>query len=238
MESMTQTNSGTPPQANRTALLLGLALSILINGVLPFIIYTALTNYTPLSTYVALVLTGVPSFIDSIVGIIRRKRMDILAGIILAGIAVSLVVIALGGSPKVYLVRESFFTVALALAYLISLLFPRPLAFYFARHFSTGNSSENVAWFNTLWHYRQFRHNMRVITVVWGIGFLLEAAIRTYLVIVLSTAQFLIISPFVFYGAIGMIMLWTFIYSRQGQKRAAELRRQLAEQESSQVTSS
>ncbi len=238
MESMTQTNSGTPPQANRTALLLGLALSILINGVLPFIIYTALTNYTPLSTYVALVLTGVPSFIDSIVGIIRRKRIDILAGIVLVGIVVSLIVIALGGSPKVYLVRESFFTVVLALAYLISLLFPRPLAFYFARHFSTGNSSENVAWFNTLWQYKQFRHTMRVMTVVWGIGFLLEAAIRTTLVIVLSTAQFLIVSPFVFYGAMGVIMLWTFLYSRQGQKRAAELRRQLAEQGASQAISS
>jgi hypothetical protein len=232
MENAAQATPTAPQKSNRSGVLLGIALSILINGALPFIIYTALTNYTSLSNYLALVLTGVPSFIDSIVGIIRRKRMDILAGIVLAGIAVSLILIALGGSPKVYLVRESFFTVALAIAYLISLLFPRPLAFYFARHFSTGNRADNVAWFNTLWQYRQFRHTMRVITLVWGIGLLLEAAIRTYLVIVLSTAQFLIVSPFVFYGFLGAIMLWTFLYSMRGRRRAEELRKQmLVEQE-------
>ncbi|HLI87090.1 MAG TPA: VC0807 family protein [Ktedonobacteraceae bacterium] len=228
MENAAQANPTAPQKSSRTAVLLGIAFSILINGVLPFIIYTALTNYTSLSNYIALVLTGVPSLIDSIVGILRRKRMDILAGIVLTGIAVSLILIALGGSPKVYLIRESFFTVALAIAYLISLLFPRPLAFYFARHFSTGNRADNVAWFNTLWQYPQFRHTMRVITAVWGIGFLLEAAIRTYLVIVLSTAQFLIVSPFVFYGFLGGIMLWTFLYSMRGRRRAAELRKQLA----------
>jgi hypothetical protein len=228
MENAAQANPTDPQKSNRTSVLLGIALSILINGALPFIIYTALTNYTSLSNYLALVLTGVPSFIDSIVGIIQRKRIDLLAGIVLTGIAVSLILIALGGNPKVYLVRESFFTVALAIAYLISLLFPRPMAFYFARHFSTGNRADNVAWFNTLWQYAQFRHTMRVVTVVWGIGFLLEAAIRTYLVITLSTEQFLLVSPFVFYGFLGGILLWTFLYSRRGRKRAEERRKQLA----------
>ena len=108
MENAAQANPTAPQKSSRTAVLLGIAFSILINGVLPFIIYTALTNYTSLSNYIALVLTGVPSLIDSIVGILRRKRMDILAGIVLTGIAVSLILIALGGSPKVYLIRESF----------------------------------------------------------------------------------------------------------------------------------
>lgn len=238
MENLTQANPTTPQKASRMATIVSLASSILINAVFPVIIYWALTRYTAVSAYVALIVTGVPSLIDSIVGVIRRKRIDLLAGIILAGIVVSLIIIALGGSPKIYLVRESFFTVALALAYLISLLFKRPLAFYFARYFATGNHPENIPSFNALWQYRQFRHTMRVVTVVWGIGFLLEAAIRTTLVITLSTEQFLIISPFVFYGALGAIMLWTFLYSRQGRKRGAEAMQRMALEQDETTSSS
>lgn len=231
MENPAQTGPATPQKGSTRATIVGLASSIFINAVLPFVIYWAVTTYTPASQYLALILTGVPSLIDSIVGVIRRRRIDLLAGIILTGIVVSLIIITLGGNPKLYLVRESFFTVALALAYLASLFFKRPLAFYFARYFSTGNHPENIPYFNALWQYRQFRHTMRVVTVVWGVGFLLEAAIRTTLVFTLSVEQFLIISPFVFYGAIGVILLWTFLYSRQGRKKGAEAMQRMAAEE-------
>src|SRR5579863_6496880 len=107
MENLAQANPTTPQKGNRTATIVGLASSVLINAVFPVIIYWAITHYTAASDYVALIVTGVPSLIDSIVGVIRRKRVDLLAGIILAGIVVSLIIIALGGSPKIYLVRES-----------------------------------------------------------------------------------------------------------------------------------
>jgi hypothetical protein len=68
---------------------------------------------------------------------------------------------------------------------------------------------------------------MRVVTIVWGIGFLFEAALRTYLVMVLSIEQFLIISPFVLYGIIGALVIWMFLYSRQGRKRGEELRQRM-----------
>ncbi|HEX4205740.1 MAG TPA: VC0807 family protein [Ktedonobacteraceae bacterium] len=209
--------------ANRTkkfATILGITYSIVINGVLPFVIYTLLQNYAHTSEFVALIASGIPPVIDTIIGVIRKGRMDFIAVIALLSIAVSLVLILLGSDPKVYLVRESFFTVAFGLAYLVSFLFPRPLGFYFARAFVTGNVPEKVAWFNSLWQYQEFRHSMRVSTAVWGVGFLLEAAVRTYLVLTLSVSQFLLISPFVLYGIIGAIILWTVLYSRQGSKRA------------------
>ena len=130
-----------------------------------------------------------------------------------------------------YLIRESFFTAAIGLAYLVSFLFPRPLAFYFARTFATGNVPEKVEWFNSLWQNPYFRRSMRVSSAVWGVGFLLEAAIRTGLVLVLTTAQFLLISPFVLYGFIGGITLWTVWYSRNGRKRAAAAARAAQQQQ-------
>jgi hypothetical protein len=174
--------------------------------------------------------------IDSLVGIVSRKRIDFLAGIVLAGIAISLGITLLGGSPKVYLIRESFFTVAFGLALLVSLILPRPLMFYFSRYFAAGNHSENIAWFDSLWQYGEFRTSMRVMTAVWGVGFLLEAAIRIYLVTVLSTEQFLIVSPFVIYGIIGLLMAWTFYYGRQRRKRSEELRQRMVVEQNDSIS--
>jgi hypothetical protein len=206
----------------------GIATSVLVNAILPYIIYQLLTGH--ISEVLALFASGVPSIIDSIVGIVRKKRIDVLAAIVLIGIAVSLVVVWLGGSPRVYLLRESFFTVAFGLTFLITLLLPRPLIFYLARQMTTGNHPENIPWFNSLWQQPGFRHAMRVMTLVWGIGLLLEAAVRIYLVIILTSAQFLLISPFVIYGIIGCLALWTFLYSRKGRQRAQETMKRMAEQ--------
>lgn len=220
-------NSANPTQVIRSAAIKSVISSLVINGAIPFLIYWALTNYTATSQFVALVISGVPSIIDSIVGIIRRKRIDFLAGIVLAGIAISLIIITLGGSPKILLIRESFFTVAFGLALLVSLLLPRPLMFYFARYFASGNDPTNVDRFNTFWQNEKFRHSMRVMSAVWGVGLVLEAAIRVSLVITLSVAQFLAVSPFVIYGIIALLIIWTFRYGRAGRQRSAELMRNM-----------
>lgn len=234
MQNTVQADLTTQKKASRKATILTMVSSIAMNIVLPILIYLILKNYTAASDLLALVASGVPPLIDSFVSVIRRKRIDLLAGIVLVCIVITLIMAALSGSPKVYLIRESFFTAAFGLAYLISLLFPRPLAFYFARFFVTGNHPDNIPWFDSLWQYQQFRHTMRVITVVWGIGFLFEAVLRTYLVNVLSTVQFLIISPFVLYGIIGILVVWMVLYSRQGRKKGEEIRlRMQAEQHAS-----
>jgi hypothetical protein len=232
LENSVQVNPMSPQKASRIVTILSLAISIVINIVLPIVLYLVLKSYTQASDLLALVISGVPSMIDSIVGVIRRKRIDLLAGLVLTSIAISLILIALGGNPKIYLVRESFFTAAFGLAYLVSLLFPKPFAFYFSRYFATGNHPENIPWFDSLWQYQQFRHMMRVITVAWGIGLLLEAVLRTILVMTLSIEQFLIISPFVLYGTLGILITWMFVYSSQGRKKGEMIRQRMqAEQQ-------
>lgn len=232
MEDVAATRPAAEVQHNRTAAIRGIATSILINAVLPYIIYQLLTGH--ISEILALFASGIPSMIDSIVGIVRKKRIDVLAAIVLIGIAVSLVIVWLGGSPKVYLIRESFFTVAFGLTFLITLLLPRPLIFYLSRQMSTGNHPENIPRFNSFWQSPQFRRVMRLMTVVWGIGLLFEAAIRIYLVLILTPAQFLLYSPFVIYGIIGCLALWTFLYSRKGRQRAQERMQEMAQQEAAQ----
>jgi hypothetical protein len=215
-------NVGRAAKANAIRSLL---LSVVINGALPFLIYWAMTNYTSVSSFIALVASGIPSLIHSLTGLLRQKRIDFLAGIVLAGIVISLVITLLGGDPKIYLIRESFFTITFGLILLISLALPRPIMFYIARHFASGNDPVNIAHFDQLWQEERVRRLMRVLTAVWGVGFLLEAVIRIALVLTLSVQQFLVVSPFMIYGIIAILVIWTFRYGRGGRaptQRVAE----------------
>lgn len=230
--------STTPSPANladtrqaKANVIRSLIISLMINGAIPFVIYLFLKNSTSISDFWALVITGIPSTIHSIVGVIQRRRVDFLAGIALTGIAISLIIISLGGDPKILLIRESFFTIAFGLALLISLFLPRPIMFYFGRYFAAGNNPASIARFNALWQDENVRRAMRVMTMVWGVGFLLEAAIRIFLVLTLSVAQFLAVSPFVIYGIIVLLIVWTFSYNRAGRQRRREALQGATEQQ-------
>jgi hypothetical protein len=224
-------NSAKVAQATRPAAIRSIIISLVINGAIPFLIYWVLTNFTSVSQFIALIASGVPSLIVSIVDIIRQKRIDFLASIVLIAIGVGLIITALGGDPKIYLIRESFFTITFGLAFLVSLVLARPIMFYIARHFAAGNDPASVAHFNSFWQNERFRHSMRVMSAVWGIGLLLEAVIRISLVITLSIEQFLAISPFVIYGIIALLIFWTFRYGRAVRPPNTEPMRHIAEEE-------
>lgn len=50
-----------------------------------------------------------------LVGIVRRRHLDIIGTVVLIGIAVSMAATFVGGDPKMLLIRESFVTGALGL---------------------------------------------------------------------------------------------------------------------------
>lgn len=233
------TRSANAAQATRTAAIRSMIISLVINGAIPFLIYWILTNHTSISQFVALIASGIPSLIMSIGDIFHRKRIDLLAGIVLTAIGVGLIITVLGGNPKIYLIRESFFTVTFGLAFLVSLILPRPIMFYIARHFAAANDPANITRFNSFWQDRRFRRSMRVMSAVWGVSLLMEAAIRTALVIALSVGQFLAISPFVTYGIIALLFIWTFRYGRTNRKLSTESMRSIdAEEQVASATSS
>ena len=207
-------------KSNKGQVVRGIIKSVLINGVLPFAVYSVLTNIMHTNDFVAVLLSGVPPLLDSMFGIVRNRRIDFLAGFVLLSLVAGLVPSLFSGSAQLLLVRESLITGVMGLVYLVSLLTPRPMAFYFSRYFVTGNHPENIASFNSMWQYAGFRHTMRLSTVVWGLMLCLEAATRVYLVYHLSIAQFLLVSPFVFYGFLGATMAWTVWYSRYAQRKA------------------
>ena len=145
----------------------------------------------------------------------------------LMSIAVSMVAVTRGGSPKVLLIRESFFTGAFGIAWFVSLALPRPIMFYFSRHFTAGRDPASIAEFDSGWQRLEFRHVARLITAVWGVASLVEFLVRVALVYTFPPAAVLVVSPIILGGLLIATIVWTFAYLRR--MRACAVRRPFAD---------
>jgi hypothetical protein len=87
------------------------------------------------------------------------------------------------------------------------------VAFYFGRHFMTGNDPEKRKIFDDRWQDPRVRRGHRLVTTVWGIVFVAEFITRVILVYTLSAAVALAVSPFVLGLATIVTIIWTFRYA-------------------------
>src|SRR5437763_9203820 len=220
--SQTPASLAQPPSFRTT--IRNLLPSILVNGVLVYLIYTLLKSYTSVSDLVALLLSSVPALISEIVTIVRQRQLDVLGIIVLAFLAISALISFIGGDPRLLLIRESFLTVVLGVVCIVSLLFPRPIWFYIIRYFATGNDPAKASAFNARWQFPAFRSYIRIITVVWGIVYLVEFPVRVFMVYHLSIQQYLAIGPIVFYAVTFAVIAFTIAYARRMISRLMAMR--------------
>jgi hypothetical protein len=155
----------------------------------------------------------------SIVGLIRSRTLDPVALVSLLSILFSIVAVSLGGSTKLLLIRESLFTAAFGIVCFVSLALPRPLMFYFGRHFTAGRDQQRLAEFNAGWQRPEFRRVNRLITVVWGATSLGEFLVRVALVYTMPVAAVLVISPIISGGLLIATIVWTFAYWQRVRAR-------------------
>lgn len=182
-----------PPSARRE-----LASLILVNAVAPYIVYTLAEPYT--GGLVALALSAVPPAVEGVWSVVRKRKLDVAAALVLGGIAVSLLLIALGGSERVLLLRDSLITSLVGLAVAVSALFKRPLLYHLFRQVQGVEPP---------------LREMRVLSVVLGLGLIVEMAVRTAMVYAMTTSRFLLVSPFVQYGMTGALVAWAVFYMRR-----------------------
>ena len=109
----------------------GAVVELVVNLLLPWLAYRlALPHWGELG---ALYASAVPPVVWSLVEFARTRRVDALSILVLLGIVLSIVLMALGGSPRLLLMRESMASGAIGVVFLVSLVLRRPLTFYLAR---------------------------------------------------------------------------------------------------------
>ncbi len=184
----------------------------------PLAAYAALRS-AGLSAVSALILSGVFPAIGVALGAVQRRRLDVIGALVLAGIVVGTLVGLASHNARLVLMEGSVPTATFGLACLVSLLAARPLMFGFAQEF-VGPDSVKGREMASLWRYPEFRHVFRVITAVWGIGFLVEAAGRAVIVENTSTGTALVSSKVTPLLAAAVLIAWTGAYGAHKRRKS------------------
>jgi hypothetical protein len=193
---------------------------IVLNAVIPVILYKLSKRYLSSSELTALLIATTFPMGKSIFDLVRHGQVDPISIVVLLGIATDGVALLLGGSPRLLLVRESLFTGAFGFACFLSLLLPRPMMFYFGRHFVAGDDPQRQGRFNAAWQLPEVRFSHRLITIVWGCVFVGELVVRIILIYDVSAATVLIVSPILLGTLTIVTMIWAFRYGHRVRLRA------------------
>ena len=210
-----------PDRTAHRPIIRDLAWDIGLNATIPVACYYLAKQFISPSELTALLAATIFPICKSIYDPIRRHRLDPVAILVLLGIAANITALFFGGDPRLLLTRESFFTGSFGVACLISLLFPRPIMFYFGRHFMAGKDPQKREMFDARWKNPIARRAHRLITTAWGLVFVGEFVLRLTLVYNLPAPIVLVVSPVVLNLATILLIIWTFWYASRIRKRVS-----------------
>ena len=193
---------------------------IALNAICPVVLYQISKRYFSASDFTALVAATTFPLGKSIFDVVKRRRFDPIAAIVLLGIGASALALLAGGSPRILLMRESLFTAVFGLACFGSLLLPRPMMFHFGRHFLAGDDPLKRRRYEASWALPEVRFTSRLITVVWGSVYLGEFAIRVALILLVPVSWVLAISPVLLGSLTLATIVWTFHTAKSARERA------------------
>jgi hypothetical protein len=144
----------------------------------------------PIALYYGLRAAGLPSLQALAIGavipaasaawvLIRRRRANMVALLVLGTIVASLIISVISHSPRFLLAKDGLLTSVWGIWFLASLRARRPAAFLFARPLLEGRRAFAVRDWDLLWDTEpRFRRIWRVSTVIWGLALLADAVIR------------------------------------------------------------
>ncbi len=196
--------------------------SLVWGAALPIGVYFVVRGHVHTDTQ-ALVIAGGFSVAWIVVRFVRQRTVDVVGAVVLFGFAVGVVSSTLlGGNAYVLKVRDAAFSALFGVVCIVTLFtHERPALFYVGRYLSAGSDPAKVSAFDQLHEVPTGRRAFRVLSVVWGIGLVVEAGARMTLADLLPTGPFLAVSPFVTASVIGSLFAFTAVYSKRAQLEAA-----------------
>jgi hypothetical protein len=174
------------------------------------------------SAVTALLFSGVPPALGIGVSAWWDRRTDVISIVVLAGIAVGTVLGLTSHNARLYLLEGSVPSIVFALACLFSLRMRRPLIFRLALEL-IGPATANGRDVAGAWRYPGFRRPFAVITAAWGVGYIVEAAVRVAIVETTSTGIALVCSKGVPYLFALALSGWTLVYGEREKAKAERL---------------
>jgi hypothetical protein len=183
---------------------------------LPLVAYYAL-HLLGASDWVALLTASLAAGLRIVWAAVRDRRLNLFAVVMLVVFAVGLALAFVEGDPRFLLLKDSFVTGAVGLTFAVTTLFDRPLTLAAMQSFTPAKAEFLAERYRT---DARVRRGYRLSSWVWGVGLLLEAALRVPLVFLLPVSVMVAVSQVMMIAAFALLIAWTSWYSRRAALRA------------------
>lgn len=158
---------------------------LLIDVALPAALFYLLRAYG-VDDLTSLVVGMIPPLLRGVYTVIRKRSIDPLGAVILAGMLISLVTGLISDSPRQLLIRNAWVSAPLSLWTLATLWARRPIQFTATRELMPSRAPI----MDHLWEVDAgFRRAWRHITILWGVLMLVDAALRILITMTLPIAM-------------------------------------------------
>ncbi len=152
----------------------------------------------------------------SIIQFVRRRIVDALSLIVLAGIGLSLIGFLGGGGVRFLQLREHLVAAVIGLVFLGSAAIGKPLIYQLSRaRLKRMGAASELDRLESVRDSPVFRRAMMTMTLAWGAGLVAESAVACGLIFVMSIPQFMLASRLVGFSMLGGLTAWTFWYARR-----------------------
>jgi len=191
---------------------------LFIDVALPWLTLRVLEGYgasTVWALAAAALFPGASIFFSWIYG----RRVEAIGIAVFATILLGIAMALISDEVRFGLLRAAPAFGLFGLACLASLLTPRPLMFFVARHFQTGGDPAKAAEWNARMQGAGFRNAMRVITGVWGLVCALEALLGFAIAFLLPVHAAIVAEPAIGIASVAGLLIWTAAYARARQGR-------------------
>ncbi len=174
----------------------------LLSVIIPIIILAVLSHFN--MTLLGTILAGAWALAASAVKFARERRVNIYALIVAGFSALGLIGTIISHSPTFYLASPIILDLVLALAFLGSLLFGKPLIQLFAEYETKGAFPEPLR------RHPKYASAWRILTAGWGVLSISQALLRVVLLLSAPAALYYTVSSL--YGNISTPLFLIFSF--------------------------
>ncbi|MEU6231882.1 VC0807 family protein [Kitasatospora sp. NPDC047058] len=169
--------AGAPGQAGSALRPLLLDVAVPLGG------YYLLHSAFGMSEFAALAWSGAVPAVRTVVGLVRERRLNLWASMMLGVNVIGLALTTVTGDARLMLAKDGALSGSLALAILVSALIGRPLMTPVVMPFLTrGDQARSAAWQRLAGGRaagsRAFHRHERMLSAIWGTALLTECAAR------------------------------------------------------------
>lgn len=166
----------------------------------------------------AVLASAVPPMLEALLTVVRERRVGMLGILVLTMVALGAALSAVTGSPRFMFAKDGWMTGIVGLVFLATLR-GQPIIY---RILSSVAKGDRRAQLERSWQASPtFRHVMRLLTAVWGVGLLLDSVVRVVLAYTLPIDSVMLVTTLQYVVLFVALEIFSRRYGRKPARVAA-----------------